>query len=94
MAVFVLMIGAHFPGRTVSGQRVLLIPQHGFVAHAVKIIVGCVIFADMVEAETKILALPQPTHRCTEFSQEPSIQGVDIVDRNGSPASVWRRGGF
>src|ERR1700738_606977 len=44
-------IGAHFPGRTVAGQRVLLVARDRIGIHAGEEIVGLVVFADVVETE-------------------------------------------
>ncbi len=42
--------------------RVLHVPGDVRVVHTIEIIVGRVVFADVVEAETEILPLAQPTH--------------------------------
>ena len=46
-----------------ADQRLALIESHVFLAHAVEIIIGRIVFADMVEAEGKILPLAQAPHR-------------------------------
>src|SRR6516165_2077643 len=47
-------IGAHFPGRTMAGQRILLVARHGFSVHPRKEVVGLVVFANVVETEVPI----------------------------------------
>ena len=53
----------HFPGRTVAGDRVLLIFRDRVVAHAGEEIVRIVVFAHVLEAELPILAGAQPAFR-------------------------------
>jgi hypothetical protein len=54
LALFGAGIGAHLPGRTMTGQRVLLVPRNRIRVHAGKEIVGLVVFADVIEAEVPI----------------------------------------
>src|SRR6202044_2875567 len=51
---------AHFPGRTVAGDGLLLILRDRVVAHSGEKIVGIVVFAHVLEAEPPILAGLQP----------------------------------
>src|ERR1700682_278423 len=48
-------VGAHLPGRTMAGQRILLVARGGVGIHALEKIVGLVVFADMVQAEVPVL---------------------------------------
>ena len=48
--------------------RVLEVAGDGLVAHPVEIIVGIIVFADMVEAEAEILPFAQPPHRRAKLS--------------------------
>lgn len=52
-----------------TNQSFALIKRHSFHAHAIEIIIGGVVFPDMVKAEGKILALPQPAHRRAELAR-------------------------
>ncbi len=54
---------AHFPGRTVAGDVVLLVLRDRVVAHAGEEIVRIVVFAHVFEAELPILAGAQPALR-------------------------------
>src|ERR1700728_4171087 len=47
-------IGTHLPGRTMTGQRILLVARDRIRIHAGEEIIGLVIFADVVEAEVPI----------------------------------------
>src|SRR6266852_3592664 len=55
-ALLAAAIGAHFPGRTMAGQRVLLVARDRFRVHAGEEIVGLIVFAHMVETEVPVLA--------------------------------------
>ena len=48
-------VGAHLPGRAMAGQRVLLVARDGIRIHSLEEIIGLVVFADVIEAEVKIL---------------------------------------
>src|SRR6202048_3589827 len=48
-------IGAHLPGRTMAGQRILLVTRNRVRIHALEEIVGLVVFADMIETEVPVL---------------------------------------
>ena len=47
-------VGAHLPGRTVAGQRILLVTRDRLRIHALEEIVGLVVSADMIEAKMEI----------------------------------------
>src|SRR5262249_16108189 len=53
----------HLPGRTVTGQRLLLVFGDGIFAHAGEKIVRIIIFTDMLEAELPVFAGAQPAFR-------------------------------
>src|SRR5262249_47520434 len=55
--------GPHFPGRAVTGDRVLLIARHRFLAHPGEEIVRMIVFAHVIEAEAPILVLMPPPLR-------------------------------
>src|SRR6202043_2074073 len=44
-------VGAHFPGRPMAGQRILLVARDRVRIHAGEEIIGLVIFADVIETE-------------------------------------------
>src|SRR4029078_3102315 len=48
-------IGAHFPGRPMPGQRILLVSRRPVGIHAGKEIIGLVVFAHMAETEVPVL---------------------------------------
>src|SRR5262245_24993322 len=52
--------GSHLPGGTVAGQRVLLVGHHRRIAHPGEEIVGLIVFAHMVQAETPVLLFAAP----------------------------------
>src|ERR1700744_6216317 len=56
-------VGAHLPGRTMTGQRILLIARDRIRIHALEEIVGLIVFADMVEAEMPIFPRVLPAFR-------------------------------
>src|SRR6185437_14827313 len=56
-------ICAHFPGRTVAGQRVFLVACDRVGIHAGKEIVGLVVFANVIEAEVPIFLVIGPALR-------------------------------
>src|SRR6185437_11919848 len=49
------LAGAHLPGRAMTGERVLLIGQHGVVFHAGEKIIRLIVFARVREAEVPIV---------------------------------------
>src|ERR1700757_1619660 len=58
---------AHSPSRTVSHHRVSLKLGKGLCAHAAEIIIRSIIFANVIEAKTKILTLAKAPHGRTKF---------------------------
>src|ERR1019366_5638344 len=60
LAVLGAGIGAHLPGRTMAGQRILLVARHRIRIHAGEEIIGLVAFADVVEAEVPVLLVVGP----------------------------------
>ena len=52
-----------------ADQGVALVKGHCFRAHAVEIIIGGIVFADMGEAEAKILALSKTAHWRAKFAR-------------------------
>ena len=52
-----------------ANQGVALVKGHCFRAHAVEIIIGGIVFADMFEAEAKILALSKTAHWRAELAR-------------------------
>src|SRR3954469_11412664 len=60
MHVMEIAVEAHLPGRTVAGHGILLVPRDRIVAHSGKIIVGMIVFPNVLEAETPVLVLAQP----------------------------------
>src|SRR5262249_20896585 len=56
-------VDAHFPGRAVAGDGILLVARDGLLAHAGEVIVRLVILAHVLEAELPILALAHPAFR-------------------------------
>src|SRR6202041_558497 len=54
LAFFRAGIGAHFPGRAVAGQRILLVSRHRIRVHAGKEIVGLVVLANVIETEVPV----------------------------------------
>src|SRR5262245_52498744 len=55
----VFAVHADFPGRTMAGDRLLLITGDRILAHSGKKIVGMIVFAYMVETKPPIFALAQ-----------------------------------
>ena len=55
LALLAAGVGAHLPGRTMAGQRILLVARDRIGIHALEEIVGLVVFADVIEAEVQIL---------------------------------------
>ena len=55
-ALLLAVVGAHLPGRTVTGQRILLIARDVVRIHALEEIIGLVVLADVIETEVPILA--------------------------------------
>ena len=53
-------VGAHLPGRTMAGQRILLVARDGVGIHALEEIVVLVVFADVIETEVKVLLANSP----------------------------------
>src|SRR6185312_8133516 len=49
--------GPELPGRTVADRVSLPEPRHRGVVHAAKVIIGSVVFADVIAAEAEIFAL-------------------------------------
>ena len=70
---------AHFPGRTVAGDRFLLIFRDRVLAHAGEEIVRIVVFADVAEAELPIFGRAQPALRravgCRRVAARPLAAG-------------------
>src|ERR1700720_2950620 len=62
-------VHAHRPRRAMANQGVALIMGHCFRAHAVEIIIGGIVFTDMVEAEAEILALAKTAHWRAELAR-------------------------
>ena len=60
-------VRAHGPGRAMSGQGIALIDRDILRAHAVEIIVGRIVFANVVEAKTEELPFPVPALGRTKF---------------------------
>jgi len=52
-----------------ANQGVTLVNGHCFRAHAVEIIIGGIVFTDVVEAEAKILALSKTAHWRAELAR-------------------------
>ena len=52
-----------------ANHGIALIKGHCFRAHAVEIIIGGIVFTDMVEAEAKILALAKTAHWRAELTR-------------------------
>jgi hypothetical protein len=50
-------IGAHFPSRTVAGQRILLVARYGVGIHAGEEIVVLVVLTHVIQAEVPVLTL-------------------------------------
>src|ERR1700720_2872396 len=48
-------VGAHLPGRTMAGQRILLVTRNRVRIHALEEIIGLIVFADMIETEVPVL---------------------------------------
>src|SRR5205814_2873930 len=44
-------VGAHLPGRTMAGQRILLVTRHRIRVHTGEEIIGLVVLADVIETE-------------------------------------------
>src|ERR1700726_1159828 len=53
-------VGAHLPGRTMAGQRILLVARDRVGIHPGKEIIGLVVFADVVETEVPVLLVIGP----------------------------------
>src|SRR5215510_9082590 len=51
------LAGSHFPGRTMSGEGVLLVSHHRRVAHSGEKIVGLVVLAHVIQTKTPIILL-------------------------------------
>src|SRR5882757_9781144 len=56
-----MIAGAHLPGRAMSRDGVLLILEDRVIAHAGEVIVGVVVLADVLDAETPMLVLARPS---------------------------------
>src|SRR6516165_1828460 len=54
LALAATAIGAHPPGRTMAGQRILLIACNRLGIHAGKEIVGLVVFTNVIETEMEV----------------------------------------
>src|ERR1700726_1170368 len=53
-------VGAHLPGRTMAGQRILLVARDRVRIHAGEEIIGLVIFADVIETEVPVFLVVGP----------------------------------
>src|ERR1700738_2686351 len=53
-------VGAHLPGRTMAGQRILLVTGNGVGIHAGEEIIGLVVLADVIETEVPVLPVVGP----------------------------------
>src|SRR6202140_2738763 len=53
-------IGAHLPGWTMAGQRILLVTRNRVRIHAGEEIVGLVVFADVIETEVPVFLVIGP----------------------------------
>src|SRR5205807_1865146 len=53
-------VGAHLPGRAVTGQRVLLVARDRVRIHAGKEIIGLVVFAHVIETEVPVFLVVGP----------------------------------
>src|ERR1700677_2642798 len=53
-------VGAHLPGRTMAGQRILLVARDRVRIHAGEEIIGLVIFTDVIETEVPVFLVIGP----------------------------------
>ena len=73
-----------------SDNRVALVTSHRFGGHTAEIVIGGVIFTDMIETKAKIFAFPQPSHGRTEFARRGTARVVAARDtRCALLAWVW-----
>jgi hypothetical protein len=85
-----MIAGSHLPGRAMPGDRVLLVFQHGVVAHAGEVIVGVVVLAHVLQAEPPVLILALPA--LGRAMGRGIVAALPVAARHvGAPLAVLRR---
>src|SRR5262249_20314399 len=78
-------LGAHAPSGTVTNYLVLLVFAERLVVHAPEVVVGGVIFADMIDAEREILPFALASHR---RAIKTIAQAARVIAAHGGRARI------